>query len=184
MLNRIVLSLLIALAGPALPCHAAAPTFKVADRRLIMDNGFVHLEFNERHASIDVAKADFSGQGHYGDNLLATNPLTGAGIVLETVDSNGKVHRSTDARSSIAYKILKLDSHELMIRIEGIRDQKYRPETASIWTLTLPADSRDFGFVPMSNVMGRPLFVYWSYDASARHTRWDRTLMPMLSARK
>lgn len=44
-------------------------------------------------------------------------------------------------------------------------------------------DSRDFGFVPMSNVIGRPLFVYWSYDAAARQTRWDRTLMPMLSAR-
>jgi signal peptidase I len=42
-------------------------------------------------------------------------------------------------------------------------------------------DSRDFGFVPLSNVIGRPLFVYWSYDASARHTRWDRTLMPMPS---
>jgi signal peptidase I len=37
-------------------------------------------------------------------------------------------------------------------------------------------DSRYFGFVPLSNVIGRPLFVYWSYDASARHTRWDRTL--------
>ena len=27
------------------------------------------------------------------------------------------------------------------------------------------SDSRDWGFVPTSNVIGEPLFVYWSYDA-------------------
>src|SRR5579863_3778900 len=100
MLNRFILSLLIVLAGPAMAARAAEVVFKVADHRLIMENGFVHLEFNERHPSIDVAKADFSGQGHYGDNLLA-NPATGAGIVLETVDSDGTVHRTSDISSSI-----------------------------------------------------------------------------------
>lgn len=62
------------------------------------------------------------------------------------------------------------------------------------------SDSRDWGFVPVSNVIGEPLFVYWSYDApTARwldenpghrisfyasiagnffsHTRWNRTGM-------
>jgi signal peptidase I len=57
------------------------------------------------------------------------------------------------------------------------------------------ADSRYWGFVPRSYVVGKPLFVYWSYDAStsdlkewtlahvldvAQHfftkTRWERTL--------
>lgn len=60
------------------------------------------------------------------------------------------------------------------------------------------SDSRDWGFVPLRNVIGEPLFVYWSYDApSSRwldenplhraefyasiaenffsHTRWSRT---------
>jgi signal peptidase I len=60
------------------------------------------------------------------------------------------------------------------------------------------SDSRDWGFVPVENVIGEPLFVYWSYDApSSRwldenlehriafyasiagnffsHTRWSRT---------
>lgn len=60
------------------------------------------------------------------------------------------------------------------------------------------SDSREWGFVPMENVIGEPLFVYWSYDApSSRwldenlrhrmgfyasiagnffsHTRWSRT---------
>jgi signal peptidase I len=62
------------------------------------------------------------------------------------------------------------------------------------------SDSRDWGFVPISNVIGEPLFVYWSYDAPTSrwldenpghrisfyasiagnffsHTRWSRTGM-------
>lgn len=62
------------------------------------------------------------------------------------------------------------------------------------------SDSRDWGFVPVQNVIGEPMFVYWSYDApSSRwldenpahrvsfyasiaenffsHTRWSRTGM-------
>ena len=32
------------------------------------------------------------------------------------------------------------------------------------------SDSRDWGFVPVTNVIGEPLFVYWSYDAPT--ARW------------
>lgn len=32
------------------------------------------------------------------------------------------------------------------------------------------SDSRDWGFVPMGNVIGEPLMVYWSYDAPS--SRW------------
>jgi signal peptidase I len=62
------------------------------------------------------------------------------------------------------------------------------------------SDSREWGFVPLSNVIGEPLFVYWSYDAPTSrwldenlghkisfyasiagnfisHTRWNRTGM-------
>ena len=58
------------------------------------------------------------------------------------------------------------------------------------------ADSRYWGFVPRSYVVGKPLLVYWSYDAPtadltewslshvldvAQHfftrTRWDRTFL-------
>ena len=62
------------------------------------------------------------------------------------------------------------------------------------------SDSRDWGFVPVQNVIGEPLFVYWSYDAPSarwldenpahrvsfyasiaenffRRTRWSRTGM-------
>jgi signal peptidase I len=36
-------------------------------------------------------------------------------------------------------------------------------------------DSRFFGFVPQENVIGRPWFVYWSYDWQTNATRWERT---------
>jgi signal peptidase I len=36
-------------------------------------------------------------------------------------------------------------------------------------------DSRFFGFVPQTNIIGRPWFVYWSYDEQTSGTRWDRT---------
>lgn len=62
------------------------------------------------------------------------------------------------------------------------------------------SDSRDWGFVPVENVIGEPIFVYWSYDAPTSrwldenpahkisfyasiaehflsHTRWNRTGM-------
>jgi len=58
------------------------------------------------------------------------------------------------------------------------------------------ADSRYWGLVPRANVVGKPLVVYWSYDAPTEHltewtfdhvldvglhffsrTRWDRTLL-------
>jgi signal peptidase I len=32
------------------------------------------------------------------------------------------------------------------------------------------SDSREWGFVPVSNVIGEPMFVYWSYDAPT--SRW------------
>jgi|GEM_PF-2606117 hypothetical protein len=158
MLNRTILSLLIVVTVPAMAARAASPAFKIQDHRLIMDNGFVHLEFNERCPSIDVAEADFSGQGHYGDNLLATNLITGAGIVLETIDSNGTVHRATDVHSSITYKILRQDPEELSVRIEGMRDQRFRTDVTGTWTLTLPANSRHFLLMAQTAVLrSRPV---------------------------
>lgn len=124
--------------------RAAAPSFAAENHRLIMANGFVYLEFNETRPSIDVLRADFSGQSHYGDNLLAANQSTGAGIVLEAIDPDGMIHRSSDIHSSIAYKILRQDTNELCVRIEGLRDRKFRPTVTSVWTLTLTANSRKF----------------------------------------
>ncbi|HEX3626893.1 MAG TPA: hypothetical protein VH280_15900 [Verrucomicrobiae bacterium] len=153
MLARFVWLLFIVVIVPVMAVRAASPAFKVLDHRIIMDNGFVHLEFNQQRPSIDVAKADFAGQGHYGGNLLVTNPMTGAGIVLETIDSTGAIHQSSDVRSSVTYKVLRQDAEELIIRIEGIRDRKFRAEAAGVWTITLPANSRKFSLTAQTTVL-------------------------------
>jgi len=36
------------------------------------------------------------------------------------------------------------------------------------------ADSRDFGFVPIKNLKGTALFVYFSFDPERRTIRHDR----------
>jgi hypothetical protein len=127
-----------------MPALAAPPTFAAENHRLIMANSFVYLEFDETHPAIDVLKSDFSGQGHYGGNLLATNQSTGVGIILETIGPDGMVHRSSEVHSSVSYKILQQDPNELCIRIEGLRDQKFRPTVTGVWTLKLTANSRKF----------------------------------------
>jgi hypothetical protein len=35
-------------------------------------------------------------------------------------------------------------------------------------------DSRNFGFVPLSDVRGRVLHILWSWDPQARRLRWER----------
>lgn len=42
------------------------------------------------------------------------------------------------------------------------------------------SDSREWGFVPVSNVIGEPIFVYWSYDAPS--SRWlNSSLGPQMA---
>lgn len=36
-------------------------------------------------------------------------------------------------------------------------------------------DSRYFGFITQDDILGSPLFVYWSNDPETESTRWDRT---------
>jgi len=138
-----LLFLLAALAAAGAPPPASLEmVFK--HHRLRLSNGFVDVEFDGLHPSVDVVKADFSGQGHYGSNLLATNPAPDTGIVLETIDTDGSVHSSWGAASHIHYKILQHDSAGLSVQIEGLQDRKHHPMAMSTWTLTLPANSRRF----------------------------------------
>jgi Bacterial alpha-L-rhamnosidase 6 hairpin glycosidase domain len=136
------LLVLLALVGVA--ASAAPPTFTIKNQRLILANGFVYLEFDEAHPSINVIKADFSGEGHYGSNLVATNSPTETGIVLETVDETGKVHCASPAASHITYKILRKNAAELSVQIRGLQDQETNPALTGIWTISLPASSRKF----------------------------------------
>jgi len=128
----------------AAPASATIPSFAAENHRLILANGFVDLEFDQTHPSINVIKADFSGQGHYGPNLVATNPSAGTGIVLETVDADGTIHRATTANSPITYKILQQDAAGLRLRLDGLQDRSGQPVATGSWTLWLPANSRKF----------------------------------------
>ena len=130
--------------GSAAPAPAAIPTFAAENHRLILANGFVYLEFDQTHPSIDVIKADFSGQGHYGPNLVATNPSAGTGIVLETVDADGTMHRATEADSPITYKILRHNAAELRVLVSGLQDRLTQPAAISRWTISLSPNSRKF----------------------------------------
>jgi hypothetical protein len=138
-----ILGLMLALAVAGTPL-SASPAFIVKNHRLILSNGYVCVEFDEAHPGIDVVKADFFGQGHYGGNLLATNSIPHAGIALETIDTDGLVHNSWAAPSRIRYHVLRNDAAGLSVQIEGIQDRKWHPIATSTWTLTLLANSRKF----------------------------------------
>ncbi len=72
--------------------HHALPevTLTHTARRIIVDNGYAHVEFDLTHPQIDVLRADYNGQGAYGPNLLAPGPdpsgLQRRGILLERDD--------------------------------------------------------------------------------------------------
>ncbi|MBU6410862.1 MAG: hypothetical protein KGR98_10795, partial [Verrucomicrobia bacterium] len=138
------LAILLVFLAAAARSPAAIPTLTVQDQRLILANGFVYLEFDQAHPSIDVIRADFSGQGGYGPNLVATNLSAGTGIVLETVDADGRVHRASEAASTITYQVLQQDAAGIRLRIRGLQDRKGQPVAMSTWTLSLPTNSRNF----------------------------------------
>jgi hypothetical protein len=128
----------------AAPASATIPTFAAKNHRLILANGFVDLEFDQTHPSIDVIRADFFGQGRYGPNLVATNPSAETGIALETVDADGTIHRATAANSPITYEILQQDAAGVRLRLDGLQDRTTQPVATGSWTLWLPANSRKF----------------------------------------
>lgn len=134
--------------------RAQTPEFAAANDHLIMANGFVYLEFDEKHPSIDVLRADYFGRSHYGPNLLATN----GGITLEAIDADGALHFASDVHSHISYRILQQDSAGLSIQIDGMRDRRFRPDITGAWTLTLLPESRNFRLTTRTTVAhARPL---------------------------
>ncbi len=64
------------------------------------------------------------------------------------------------------------------IRINGTEAISYLVKDDYYYVLgdncTDSYDSRFWGFVPERNIMGKPLLVYWSIDASTKEIRWSR----------
>lgn len=63
-------------------------SFKHGSERLVLDNGYVRVEFDLTHPQIDVIKADFDGRGRYDADLTAqgADEFDRSGIVLERTD--------------------------------------------------------------------------------------------------
>jgi hypothetical protein len=138
------LAFLAPLATGRLGAQATIPTFTTNGDRLILANGYVYLEFDQSHPSIDVIKADFSGRAHYGQNLAASSESGKSGIVLETVDSDGTIQCGSKVKSHITHQILQNNASGISVSISGLQDQKDEPLAIGTWTLSLPAESRHF----------------------------------------
>jgi hypothetical protein len=123
---------------------AAVPTLVTNGSRLILANGYVYLEFDQTHPSIDVIKSDFYGHGSYSRNLVTVSKGGESGIVLETVDADGSLHRASAAGSHITYQILQNDTSALVVSIQGLQDRTDDPVVTGAWTLSLSPNSRNF----------------------------------------
>lgn len=124
--------------------HAAVLSFTDNGSKLILENGYIYLEFNKSNPCIDVIKGDFLGGGTYGGNLVATNSDGRQGIVLETVNAAGVLNKSSKSNSAITYNVLQNDAAGVKIRINGIKDAASGNIVTSAWVLTLNANSRKF----------------------------------------
>jgi len=145
-------------------------TLTRAPGRLILANGYVRVEFNLSHPQIDIVRADFSGAGNYGPNLLAVgrNPAgrTRGGIVLERDDTatasvsaitgatspdaitptvQARAHASSQGVAAPLRVIVLAAAPSLVrVRIDGVADDPTMPLVTSDWTITLAAGARAF----------------------------------------
>jgi len=157
------------------PASSLLPaTLTRAPGRLILANGYVRVEFNLTHPQIDIVRADFSGAGNYGPNLLAAGRdpagLTRGGIVLERDDAKtgsvaaitgaagpgtvapaaappaqARAHSSSQGASAPPRIVVLAQAPGLVrVRIDGIADDPITPLVTSDWTVSLPAGARAF----------------------------------------
>jgi len=149
-------------------------TLTRAPGRLILANGYVRVEFNLSHPQIDIVRADFSGAGNYGRNLLAVGRdpagLTRGGIVLERDDAimesvsaitgatgpgavattaalsvQALAHASSQGVAAPPRIIVLAETPSLVrVRIDGITDDPIMPLVTSDWTVSLAAGARAF----------------------------------------
>jgi hypothetical protein len=113
-------------------------------------NGYVMAGFNLQHPGIDVLQGDLTGQGDYGENVLASaspgDPLDQGGIFLADAVSDGGTpyFASTGAPGPDLHVTVLQDTPNLaVVRIDGIVDDPTNPLVTSSWTLSLRAGERN-----------------------------------------
>lgn len=78
------------------------------------------------------------------------------------------------------YEDHRLTVEDSIIRIDGEKRERYTFEMDYFYVLgdsrPYSKDSRSWGFLPEDHIIGRVLFVLYSYDTEERSFRWDRAL--------
>jgi len=153
------------------PASSLLPaTLTYAPGRLILANGYVRVEFNLTHPQIDIVRADFSGAGNYGPDLLAVGRdpagLMRGGIVLERDDATmesvsaitgatdsgavappmqARAHASSQGVAASPRIVVLAQAPGLVgVRIDGVADDPIMPLVTSDWTISLAAGARAF----------------------------------------
>jgi len=116
---------------------------------LAFSNGFIYFEFDLSHPSINVLKADLTGNGNFQKNLFSSGSdpldLNRQGIVLErqsyysssTEPKLELVASSMKVSKSLRIDIIRNTSSEVIVQISGIYDCADTPLLNSIWVLKL-----------------------------------------------
>ena len=109
--------------------------------------------------------------------------------------------RSTTATTSRASRTYGSTPAALEMLQDHVRERRTggaRKATTSRWATiaTIRSTAAIWGFVPRENIMGKPLLIFWSYDATTEQfnnrtywfdaalhffsrTRWDHTMRPV-----
>lgn len=134
----------------ALPAANAADTASSTppvraghDRGLtILENGFVHIEFDPHRAAITAITADFFGRGEYQNNLLGHD-----GIRLEAAGADGEISAAgiTAAAATPPSPMSSASSIHLKLPPISVSGKPHElPSATSQWTITLRRGARWF----------------------------------------
>ncbi|HLP17117.1 MAG TPA: signal peptidase I [Bacteroidota bacterium] len=154
-------------------------TVSITDRRVVVNHDTLHSDHeaftsarssfvpDQSHRDIFPSGAPFNPD-YYGPLVV---PKRGMTIPLHTP---GAIQRWY---TFIAREGHTLDTTHASVRIDGRDVSRYTVARDYLFVLgdnrDNSADSRFWGFVPVDNVVGKAVIVYWSSD-STRHVRWMR----------
>jgi hypothetical protein len=122
------------------------PQVQLFERRglAILENGFIHLEFDPQRAAITTLTADFFGRGQYQNNLLGRE-----GIHLDILDVNKQTRSATVAAGARTEKQITpggITLHLPMIELDSGSTAR------SHWIITLAPGARCFGLVVRTHI--------------------------------
>jgi hypothetical protein len=164
--------------------------------RIIVQNGYVHLEFNLAHPQIDIVSADFQGNGNYGLNLMAhgsaeDNHLFRYGIVLEhDVKQGASISTTASSRGKGSLQrsnVITNTTTTITFQVLNVVDDFEAPTVSSNWTITLNAGQRYFtldikasALVSSANTISVRIGQYFSPTNSVG--QFDRGVQQMMNS--